>query len=161
MKIKYPEYSSRENYPVSNALSFMLYEKNMALILPCKTNVFFGNQAGGLACLQKSKEGALIPFREKIRDFGGGEKRRLFMVDILYNYFIDRKDLAGANIDEITIKFMNDLFSEYSIPFEVDLENKKDSYEAWVWVKIKPQENWEEISKWFGKSAILIWDNTD
>lgn len=162
MKKQKYQMSAFENYPINNALSFMMQEKNLALIIPCKTRIFWGHQMGGIGCLHRDLEGVLVPFREKRRDFfAEGEKRRLLMVDHLYNYFIDRKDLGGCNLDERAIDFMNNLFDEYNLPFEIAIEDQKDSYEAWVWVKIKPQENWEEISNWFGEKAVLIWDNTD
>jgi hypothetical protein len=159
-KQKYPM-NAFENYPINNALSFMIHQKNMALIIPCKTRIFWGHQIGGIANLHKSMEGVLIPFREKRMNFAGGEKRRLLMVDHLYNYFVDRKDLAGNILDNEAIEYIKNLFNSYNLPFEVDIDKKDDSYEAWLWIKIKAQENWEEVSNWVGESVVLIWDNTD
>ncbi|MCA9882794.1 MAG: hypothetical protein H6670_00310 [Anaerolineaceae bacterium] len=112
----------------------ILYDScGLGLIIKYPSGVLYSNQAGGYACMQPAEEGIYVP----LSNDG-------FNLDqIFYKYFTGPKWMGGCanGIDDETADFIDEQLKTY-LPasiIRVDRDRMKDSYEAWVYVRIAIQ----------------------
>ena len=133
----------------------------MGVVILCKSGVYFGNQAGGLACKQPSAEGIFVP----ISAFGLFFYQREKLFSLLYSYFASPegkyKMCCSNGIDEEDADYLDKIFEHMNLPFVVDRSRLDEAMEAWLPILIL--KGTEYGFKWnkYPIKAILVWENSD
>jgi hypothetical protein len=132
----------------------------LALIVKCKSGVFYQNQTAGTSCTQSEQEGILVIISEDA--FEASEEIEPFMKKV--NCLTKKEDMD--KLDDILSKYIG------TCMFSVDRDEK--SYEAWVHVNIKYvnehdklKKNKQEVSPSYDfkgfieTKGVLTWANSD
>ena len=132
--------------------------KGAGVVLSARTGVSFSNQAGGTSCLQPELEGVYVPIDD---DFATVETR-------LLDYFTGPKHRgtgATRGLDSDDADCIDEILHtpHAPLPFEVDRNRLSDSIEAWVFVRLRRQDEPIPILEGFpsGAEAVLTWGNSD
>ena len=148
-----------KNRPAEHLGRIYLYAIGGAgLIVEAKTGTLYGNQVGGSFCLQVFMEGMFIPL------FGGlkleNDLKTLFEgSDSKY-----RGLGAVRGIDMNDAAFINGVLARHDWAqfLEVDETNLKNSYEAWIRVKvIGGVHGLLEHFPSYPATGVLTWTNSD
>lgn len=137
---------------------------DLGVILVLPTGVTYTHQCDGVACQQKSVEGAYLP----LAVFPGLDNPQHHA---LAEYFA-RRDGNRGEIYEPDAQFIDQFLAETELPFTARVMRTRlfDSFEAWVWLDLSPMTNTapeflrhhavpKDISS--PLTAVLVWENSD
>jgi len=147
--------------PVSNKKIIIdVYAHDWGFLIPCKSNIIYMQQTGGISCNQTSLEGAFYPL-QKPREIRIVAKNKIKIIKLLpllqkanYNYK-KNGDIWQRIKDEMHFDF------EYVDP----PPNMPENQEGFQWIKLTKFEsewghmNW--VEDLIGKTMVLIYPNSD
>ena len=140
------------------------------LIIQHPSGVTYSNQTGGTACLHPEQEGVYVPLRN---DISVPENKLLSPETALLDYFEGPKHRgigATNGLDAEDADFIDGVLRDWRMAdfLEVDRGRLRDSHEAWVYVRIKHDEDTGRafLSLFHGfapypKLGVLTWTNSD
>jgi hypothetical protein len=129
------------------------YFDGLGLIMLDPSGVYYTSQVGGYACLHPEAEGVFFPLPTDLNRYELNTLRQHFngSWEALNDYEADLVDTvlrrSSRNLNWIS----------------VDRSRLKDSFEAWVYVKLNPKKTkMDDLVKGFDDSfGILVWPNSD
>lgn len=127
--------------------------EGVVAVILSNSDVVYGNQCGGTACVQEEAEGILVPFNNDPPLNNPNEKLSSQLSDLL----LDVNGLSTDLADKIDDFFQKDFTTRCA---RVDREKLSESREAWVYIKILDSK--ESNFSGFGNcDAVLTWHNSD
>ena len=121
----------------------------LALIVSAPTGVEYTNQAGGMACLHPTLEGAFVPLPVKLG--------RPEIYAITQHFRGGWQPLVDRDAD-----ILDGILRRHDLGFiSVDRAHLNESYEAWVHVIIDPSRAKGLIERSHWRAGVLTWQNSD
>jgi len=137
----------------------------LGLIVEYPSGIVYSNQTCGNLCRQSELEGVFIPLRNDVTP----DDRLLGPESELFAYFNDPRTgkLGVDGLDAGEVAFMESVLDKYNLSDLISIDRSRlgDSHEAWVYVKLKGEQD-TDVPLYAGlgpypRSGVLTWTNGD
>ena len=128
-------------------------DQYFGLIVSMKTEIFWSNQTGGVACNHPKIEGLYVPL-----------PLSWLKENPIENFVNSHQPFSATENAKIVSEFLR-ANPEASQRFEIDRKSKIRAQEAWLPVRVKKVKreslDWDILAPFYGKSGILTYPNSD